>query len=292
MARRKKPWHGVFKPRVALVVQQLSCIAQLNAHWQCRAQQHRVQENLDAIFMKAAQNLRSLSVGCKTASREMAGAAGHNWRYFYVLPDTRDNNWHDVHQQRLDSDGNAHVRVQEAIVAATKLPSGSVQVKAVHVDLFNDAYCFRDFFSRTDFIARPKTYKGGSWKPENKRFLARISHPPSHSNFAIQVENVKRLPVNQITCFDYSFYERDKKRNTILAADANLHAKIHLSVCSPLVFAVQASLAVNPAVAAVDPAVLGTAFLDIVMVCVTVTVTADHLLFAFDTPSSLDLADI
>lgn len=202
----------------------------------------------------------------------MAGAAGHNWRYFYVLPDTRDNCWHDVHQQRLDSDGNAHMRVQEAIVAATKLPSASVQVKAVHVDLFNDAYCFRDK-SRSDFIARPKTFKDGIWKPENKRFLARISHSPSHSNFVIQVENVKHLQVNQITCFDYSFYERDKKRNTICANDANLHAKIFLSVCSPLVFAVQASLAVvkpavvNPAVATVDPAVLGTAFLDIVMVC-------------------------
>jgi hypothetical protein len=200
--------------------------------------------------------------------RRMAAAADPNWQYFYVLPNSRDNCWHDIFQQRLDRDPNAHNLVQEAIRNAMGLNSEAVQVKAICVDLFNDAYCH---YHQGNFIARPKIYTEGKWKLENKRFVARIQNlPPSWLDASripttISVRGV--APLHAIS-FDYSDYDKKKR---ISASAANAAPAIKLSLCWPLVFAIQASLAMKPD-AVVDHAALGSAFLDIIMVCDVVTV--------------------
>jgi hypothetical protein len=184
----------------------------------------------------------------------------HNWHYYYVLPDARNSLWHDIHQQRLDRDPEAHVRVRTAIAKALGLPLAAVEVKAVCVDQYNDAYTFTpQGGAGPRFIARPKTFSAatGRWKPDNKRFLARVQMP--HSSMApivkIDVGNVARLPS---IAFEYAYYERNK----VNAATANSDAEIQLTLCSPLIFAVQAHLAYRG-----DLPTLGAAFLDIIMVC-------------------------
>jgi hypothetical protein len=178
-----------------------------------------------------------------------------NWHYYYVLPDARNSFWHDVHQQRLDRDPQAHERVRTAIARALGLPLAAVEVKAVCVDQYNDAYTFTQGASAPRFIARPKTFSAGQWKPENKRFLARIQGPHSIPTPIVKMDvgGVARLPS---IAFDYEYYER----NRVKAATANADAEIKLSLCPPLIFAVQAHLA-NRGVAT-----LGAAFLDIIMV--------------------------
>jgi hypothetical protein len=196
------------------------------------------------------------------------------WTYFYVLPDSSSKFWHDVHQQRLDGDANAPGCIAAAIRAALKNPAGlQVEVKAVHVDLFNEAYAFTlRGTSAPQFIARPKTHAAGVWRPENKRFLARIKSSSQLRYPAIitlTVLNVPALRQGLVSGFDFAYYERNKQKN-VTAQQASTSPGIQLTLCLPLVFAVQASLAANRAPAPLDLNTLGSAFLDIIMVRVVV----------------------
>ncbi len=225
--------------------------------------------------------------------------------YFYVLPQPNDVRWHDVHQQRLDSDSGAASKVRAAIVAKCPgLTKDAVEVVDVHVDLFNCAYTLYN-----EKIYRPKVYIGLSassppvhqWRPQNKRFLVRV--PVSHSRHVLDalgsrcpipivVKNVNPLPTKLVTVphwlenrkydgiqcplgIDFANYE-SRLRKEVKAPDAN-REDIALSLCSPFVFAVQASLACpDQPSSQPDLNALGTAFLDIIKVQQPAVITAVH----------------
>ena len=226
--------------------------------------------------------------------------------YFFVLPPSNDVRWHDVHQQRLDSDAGAASKVRAAIVAKCPgLTQDAVEVVDVHVDLFNCAYTLYN-----EKIYRPKVYVGLSasspavhqWRPQNKRFLLRV--PVSHSRHVLDalssrspvpivVKNVNPLPTKLVAVppwldnrkydglmcplgIDFGNYEQ-RLRKEVKATDANTQ-DIALSLCSPYVFAVQVSLACpDQPSSQLDLNALGTAFLDIIKVQQPAFITPVHV---------------
>jgi hypothetical protein len=178
-------------------------------------------------------------------------------------------------------------------------------VVELHVDLFNSAYM--KFDGNTHRIHRPKVYVGPSatsppvhnWRPQNKRFLVRVPLAHSHhvhSGTSITVENVDQLPTQLVTwsksqyynmpCplgIDFEHYEKSAKK-AVGALDANAQ-HVRLSLCSPFLFAVQASLACPDLPPShVDLSALGTAFLDIIKV---LTRSVSHVACAVVTLLSL-----
>ena len=207
--------------------------------------------------------------------------------FFYALPQDTDANWHVVQQQRLDSDADAASKVRQAILAAfTGIPADAVEVAAIDVDMFNNAFRFHGAHG-DEQICRSKKYSGHQWRLENKRFLVRVKSSHSHhilqrlasnSDLPLRVQNVPQLATQLVTRQqsryyqtqspygkDFEYYEKHAKPiKAISALDAN-SSSISLSLCSPFVFAVQGSLAHAPS-SAVDLSALGTAFLDIIKV--------------------------
>ncbi len=213
--------------------------------------------------------------------------------YFYALPQDFDESWHVVHQQRLDSDADAASRVREAILAEfTSIPPDAVEVAAIDVDMFNNAFRFV-IDHKDQQICRSKKFEGQQWRLENKRFLVRVrSADSSHilqrlsskdSGIPLHVQNVPQLATqlvthqnNQTNLYyqkqtpygkDFEYYETHSQPMKRVPADAANSGNIILSLCSPFVFAVQGSLAHAPS-SAIDLSVLGTAFLDIIKVIV------------------------
>ena len=200
----------------------------------------------------------------------------------------------------LDRDAGAAARIEAAIRLKLKTEYKvadkglRIEVATARVDLFNEAYKF-DFGER---MARAKEYVGDgsvhAWRPENKRFLVRVSESHSKellssflssSHPTIVVLDVPQLPVFQMTDrgrqryngavspngFDFATYEKYCKKNPRNVAnpslDANRRDGIVLSLVSPLIFGVQASLAPKYLPSGLlDLSALGTAFLDIIMV--------------------------
>jgi hypothetical protein len=221
-----------------------------------------------------------------------ADVAAPTHEYFYALPQDSDMHWHVVHQQRLDSDDNAASRVREAVLAEfTGIPADAVEVAAIDVDMFNNAFKFKD--GGKEQICRSKKFSGHEWRLENKRFLVRVKSLHSHhilrrlaslnpSDQPLRVQNVLQLATQLVIHGDrrsqyyqtQSPYGKDFERyetnswpkKEITAVRAN-SGDIPLSLCSPLVFAVQASLAHAPS-SPVNLSALGTAFLDIIKVTI------------------------
>jgi len=240
-------------------------------------------EQVSKIGQEAAvmDQLQSLEQRPGTAAA-LAAALAPKWTYFYVLPATHQGEWHDVYQQRLDRDDAAAERVEEAIrcLLKTKDKGLKVEVATSRVDLWNEAYKHEGGTR----ISRAKKCVGDAWVPENKRFLVRISEAHSKELVAspcstIIVENVPRLPLVKLqdtrqkkyngesspNGFDFTNYEKFCKKKTP-AAEAN-RRDIVLSLCSPLLFSVQASLAPTLLPSGLfDLSALGTCFLDIIMV--------------------------
>jgi hypothetical protein len=243
----------------------------------------RLHEDLKKKYPRVAKKLLA------AASESASVAHPKTHEYFYVLPNCRDDYWHDVYQQRLDSDDRAASKVKHAILASFPLlQENQVEVVELRVDLFNSAYM--KFDGNTHRIYRPKAYVGHSatsppvhrWRPQNKRFLVRVPVAHSHhvrSGISITVENVDQLPTELVTwpksryfnmpCplgIDFEHYEKKAKKEVGLALDANAQ-DVRLSLCSPFLFAVQASLACpHLPNSQVDLSALGTAFLDIIKV--------------------------
>jgi hypothetical protein len=245
------------------------------------------------------KNLRALEAK-PGAADALKAAAGPKWTYFYVLPATFDFNWHDVYQQRLDRDAGAAAHIEAAIrlklKTEYKLPDKGlrIEVATARVDLFNEAYKF----NAGERMARAKEYVGDgsvhAWRPENKRFLVRISESHSKELLSaflsshcptITVLDVPQLPVFPMADrglkqnhgalspngFDFATYEHFCNKNPRKVAnpalDANRRDGIVLSLVSPLIFGVQASLAPKYLPSGLlDLSTLGTAFLDIIMV--------------------------
>lgn len=190
--------------------------------------------------------------------------------------------------QTRNNFNRAASKVKHAILASFPLlQENQVEVVELHVDLFNSAYM--KFDGNTHRIHRPKVYVGPSatsppvhnWRPQNKRFLVRVPLAHSHhlhSGTSITVENVDQLPTQLVTwsksqyynmpCplgIDFEHYEKSAKK-AVGALDANAQ-HVRLSLCSPFLFAVQASLACPDLPPShVDLSALGTAFLDIIKV--------------------------
>jgi hypothetical protein len=236
----------------------------LQSENQLQQKLHRVARSLDTLAYEQART---------------AGVAAPTHDYFYALPRDIDPSWHIVHQFRLDSDVGAASRVKAAIMAIflDGAPPDTVEVAAVDVDLFNNAFKFKDEDDR-EHICRSKTYSGTNrsgdhtWRIENKRFLARVALSHSH---IISNELIRRsqLPPNQrdivihldkVQPLDPRLIAHCKTKGLITASDAN-NSRIVLTLCSPYVFAAQASLAQLTS-SPVDLSALGSAFLDIIKV--------------------------
>jgi hypothetical protein len=279
--------HAVFSPNLAFSVHFMS---QAHMSWgggaaaAASTAQKAADEQLQRTAAEEARVARSLAY----KQARSADVATPTHEYFYVLPQETDQNWHIVHQLRLDSDADAASKVKAAIIAEfSSIPPDAVEVAAVDVDMFNNAFRF-SHNDKEKYICRSKKFSGHEWRLENKRFLVRVASSP-HSQLILQrlaslnpsdqplcVKNVSQLATQPVAWQgskyfgqqspygkDFGKYETSAKKG-VTALDAN-SSDITLSLCSPLVFAVQGSLAHAPS-SAVDLSALGTAFLDIIKV--------------------------
>ena len=209
-----------------------------------------------------------------------SAACDNSWQYFFVLPNTFKA-WHDVLQQRLDSDPNAHNHVRDAIRAGwfrTDRFSHPVEVAAVNVDLYNQALTTSSGFypNIKEFIGRSKKMVGGRWHPQNKRFLVRIRldkdyvKPPE-----IDVSGIAKLAESALPTLSpdykkildqYGFQKKGIPHSSDEPKDVNAHEIIELSVVPALFFGLQVSVGVPMHQPQLELSSLGTAFLDLIMV--------------------------
>jgi hypothetical protein len=209
-----------------------------------------------------------------------SAACDNSWQYFFVLPNTFKA-WHDVLQQRLDSDPNAHNQVRDAIRASwfrTDRFSHPVEVASVNVDLYNQALTTSSGFypNIKEFIGRSKKLVGGRWYPQNKRFLVRIRLDQDHVKPPeIDVSGIAKLAESALPTLSpdykkildqYGFQKKGSPRCSDEPKDVNAHEIIQLSVVPALFFGLQVSVGVPMHQRQLELSSLGTAFLDLIMV--------------------------